>query len=199
VTVTVVKVGGSLLGSRRLLSVLETLAEARRPVVVVPGGGPFADAVRDAQSLMGFGDALAHRLALDAMGHVAEILADRHPGLAVARDRGEIAALAGAGRVPVWDPRELRAGRPEIPETWDVTSDSLAAWLAAWLGADRLILVKSAQAAPGASLRALSAAGLVDAAFPDFAGRFGGPVAVIGPSADGELAAALRAPRSDAA
>ena len=198
----VVKIGGSLLGSPRLDAVLAAIADARRArAVIVPGGGPVADAVRETQALMGFGDALAHRLALDAMSAVAAILADRHPALAAAGDAGAVAARLRAGSVPVWDPRELRSGRPGIPETWDVTSDSLAAWLARELGADRLVLVKSADAPPGASLAELSAAGLVDAAFPAFAARFGGTVAVIGPSSDDRLASLLAAglPRSDAA
>lgn len=198
---SVVKIGGSLLGSRRLDSILAAIAAARPArIVVVPGGGPFADAVRDAQALAGFGDALAHRLALDAMGHVAEILADRSPALAVAR-AGEFAALHRASRVPVWDPGDLRSGRSGVPETWDVTSDSLAAWVAADVAANRLVLVKSADAPPGASPADLSAAGLVDAAFPVFAARFGGTVAVVGPSSDPELPALLGAAamRSDAA
>jgi 5-(aminomethyl)-3-furanmethanol phosphate kinase len=198
----VVKIGGGLLGSPRLDPLLAAIAAARPArAVVVPGGGPFADAVRETQAAMGFGDALAHRLALDAMGHVAAILSDRHPALAVAAGAEEFAARFQAGRVPVWHPRDIRSGRPDIPETWDVTSDSLAAWLGAEIGADRLVLVKSVDAPPGASPRDLAEAGLVDAAFPTFAARFGGTVAAIGPSSDHRLAALLAAGlvRSDAA
>ena len=199
---TVVKIGGSLLGSPRLDPVLAAIADARPArAVVVPGGGPFADAVRETQALLGFGDALAHRLALDAMSAVTAILTDRHPALAVAAGADEIAAQQRAGFVPVWDPRGLRSGRPDIPEIWDVTSDSLAAWLARETGADRLVLVKSADAPTGASLAELAGAGLVDAAFPAFASRFGGTVTVIGPSLEGRLASLLAAAalRSDAA
>ena len=52
-----------------------------------------------------------------------------------------------------------------MPRNWDVTSDSLAAWLAARLGA-RLLLVKRMRPAPGATLHGLALAGLVDRAFP---------------------------------
>ena len=190
----VVKIGGSLLGSPRLDPVLAAIAEARPArAVVVPGGGPFADAVRETQALLGFGDVLAHRLALDAMGQIAAILADRHPALAIAADAEEIAARHRAGSVPVWDPREVRCGRPGVPETWDVTSDSLAAWLATEVGADCLVLIKSVDAPPDASPRDLADAGIVDAAFPDFAWRFGGTVTVIGPSSDDRLASLLAA------
>ncbi len=43
----VVKIGGSLEKSGRLGSVLSLIARATRPVVIVPGGGIFADAVRE--------------------------------------------------------------------------------------------------------------------------------------------------------
>jgi len=53
-----------------------------------------------------------------------------------------------------------------------VTSDSLAAWLAARISAARLVLVKACAIAPHATrdARALAAAGVVDASFPRFVG-----------------------------
>ncbi|GJD44069.1 hypothetical protein AFCDBAGC_1931 [Methylobacterium cerastii] len=98
---------------------------------------------------------------------------------------------AGSLRSHIWDPAALRAGHPDIAETWDVTSDSLALWAATQLGAARCILVKSADAPAGADARALARIGLVDAAFPAFAARYGGAVAILGPA--GERAVHLRA------
>ena len=65
----VVKVGGGLLrdqgleGLRRACAEVSALAQAR-PVLVVPGGGPFADAVRAVDERVGLGDQVAHGLAL---------------------------------------------------------------------------------------------------------------------------------------
>ena len=60
---TIVKLGGSLVSDAarlgRLLGALADGGEGR--CVVVPGGGPFADAVRQAQGRLGFSDALARR------------------------------------------------------------------------------------------------------------------------------------------
>ena len=182
---TVVKIGGSAAQNRdRLRRILGALAACRETrIVVVPGGGVFADAVREAQSALGFKDALAHGLALDAMGQMAQVLAALAPGLTVASDLAGVAAAHRAGAVPVWDPAALRAGHPDIPETWSVTSDSLALWLAAALGAERCVLVKSADAPKGASPAQLAALGIVDAAFPAFAERFKGEIVLHGPSA----------------
>lgn len=177
---SVVKVGGSLVADRaRLCRVLGALAEGRDgPVVIVPGGGSLADAVRVAQGALGFADSLAHRLALDAMAGMARIFAALEPRLTVTEDPGQ---ALGAGAVPVWDPAALKGGRPEIPETWDVTSDSLALWLAARVGAERCVLVKSVDAPPGVDPAALARDRIVDAAFPGFAACFGGTIEVWGP------------------
>ncbi|MGZ5851302.1 MAG: amino acid kinase family protein, partial [Hyphomicrobium sp.] len=60
---TVIKLGGSVAESGRLAAIVLIVAATRVPVVVVPGGGTFADAVRVAQAELGFGDAVAHHMA----------------------------------------------------------------------------------------------------------------------------------------
>ena len=197
---TVVKVGGSLLASGRLRAVLASLAATRSvPLVVVPGGGVFADAVRTAQGALELDDALAHRLGLDAMGHMAQIFAALDPAYVVAPGIAACQTALEAGRLPVWDPLVLRDGHPDIPESWSVTSDSLALWLGAELGADRVVLVKSADPPPGADPLQLVAAGLVDDAFPAFAARFSGVISIHGPNAGNDLARSLRGPGARAA
>ncbi|MGX7703350.1 amino acid kinase family protein [Methylobacterium sp. Gmos1] len=180
---TVVKVGGSLVGDRaRLRRLLGALADgAEGPVAIVPGGGALADAVRTTQAALGFPDPLAHRLALDAMAGMARIFSALEPRLVVTGKPGDTLA---AGRAPVWDPSALKNGHPEIPESWDVTSDSLALWLATRLGAAGCLLVKSADPPPRAGPADLARAGLVDAAFPGFAARFPGRIVLRGPGGD---------------
>lgn len=179
----VVKVGGSLVADRvRLRRLLGALADgAEGPVVIVPGGGKLAEAVRATQAALAFPDPLAHRLALGAMAGMARIFAALEPRLHVTQDP---AATLAAGRAAVWDPSALEAGHPDIPESWDVTSDSLALWLATRLGADTCLLVKSADPAPGAGPGELARVGLVDAAFPGFAARFPGRIVLRGPGGD---------------
>jgi aspartokinase-like uncharacterized kinase len=71
------------------------------------------------------------------------------------------------GQVPVWLPARMALGRPQIAESWDVTSDSLALWLARRLRARGLLLVKSARLPKGARTAVeLSRRGIIDAAFP---------------------------------
>ena len=168
----VVKLGGSLASGPHLKSWLEQLVRAdvaAQGVVIVPGGGPFADAVRGAQAGLGFSDATAHRLALGAMNQYARIMADLEPRLVLAASAADLGHAMAAGRSAVWLPASMADADPTIPVSWDVTSDSLAAWLAQRLGAPRLMVVKSAPlpSAP-VDIPQLVDAGLVDRAFGDF-------------------------------
>jgi aspartokinase-like uncharacterized kinase len=90
-------------------------------------------------------------------------------------------------------PTRMALGRPDIPESWDVTSDSLAAWLAAELAADALVLVKSVAVAPGSSVEELARRGVVDALLPRFLGAR--PCRCIEAGRHGEMKAALAAGR----
>ncbi|WP_375454375.1 uridylate kinase [uncultured Methylobacterium sp.] len=194
---SVVKVGGSLCADPgRLAGLLAALAEGvHGRCVIVPGGGAFADAVRTAQAREGFDDAVAHRLALDAMARMAASFREIEPrlvrcaALSLPRRGGrESAGGVLENEALVWDPTPLKAGHPDIPETWDVTSDSLALWLAAAVGAGRCVLVKSTDAPSGRSPAELARLGLVDAAFPAFAAAYAGAIEVWGPDGAVRLA-----------
>jgi len=190
--VVVVKIGGSLLGSPRLRHVLSILASQRDlDRVVVSGGGLLAEAVRQAQAIAGFGEILAHRLALDAMDQLAQILADRESALVPLCKVDQFVDVWRAGKVPIWSTAEIRDGHLAIPECWAVTSDSLAAWVAARIGASRLVIVKSVDVA-SAPAEALVRAGIVDEGFPRFAQQFAGEIAFVGPEADGRFAEILK-------
>ncbi len=166
----VVKIGGSLLGSPELERWLEIFAKfSDGNIVIVPGGGLFADAVRDAQKLSKMSDASAHRLAVLAMDQYGLLMASMNPSLAIARTEMEIDERTWQHRGIVWLPSQMVLADDSIPQTWDVTSDSIAAWLAEKLGAQHLVLVKSDK--PDESelcLRMMTKTGMVDQAFSDF-------------------------------
>jgi aspartokinase-like uncharacterized kinase len=170
----VVKLGGSLAHSRHLDRWLSVLAGGGRAVVIVPGGGPFADQVRTLQKRRRFDDATAHHMALLAMEQYGRMLGGLLPSLRPAASRAEIARTRRAGLAAIWMPTRMVLADPRIAASWDITSDSLAAWLAGKLRADGLVLVKSL-ALSGGSVPAtvLARRGLVDAAFPTYFARNG--------------------------
>jgi len=143
VVLTVVKVGGGLAreaGGGTLRALCAALAEAgeRHPLLVVPGGGAFADAVRDHDRRFGLAPETAHRMAILAMDQFGWALAELLPGAGLRNDL----AAAGDGRVAILLPAALLAEREPLPASWAVTSDSIAAWVAGPAGAARLVLVK---------------------------------------------------------
>jgi 5-(aminomethyl)-3-furanmethanol phosphate kinase len=150
----VVKVGGSLLANvSRLDTVLDVLARlsGKRRLVIVPGGGPFADAVRDVDHRIELPHTAAHWMAVLAMDQYGHLLVARLRGGVLVSRPSEITAALQRGRLPVVAPsRWLREADP-LPHSWDVTSDSVAAWIAGALGAARLVLVK-ADGAQGSDL-----------------------------------------------
>lgn len=166
--VIVVKLGGSQAGSPHLEAWLDTLSACAGHVVLVPGGGPFAEAVRTAQAAIRFDDLAAHHMALLAMEQFGRALASLRPGFAVADSPAAIATALETGRVPIWAPLTMAARAPDIPASWDVTSDSLAAWLAGRLGARRLLLIKHGRVTGADTAGELAERGIVDSAFPQF-------------------------------
>jgi aspartokinase-like uncharacterized kinase len=167
VSLTVVKVGGSFARSPRLADLAAALVEGGGPAVAVPGGGPFADCVRREQGRIGYDDHAAHKMALFAMAQFGTLLISRNPRLVPATGPEGIQRALADKRVPVWLPLSLLGGNPAIPETWEMTSDSLAAWLAGQLKARRLIFLKSS-APRAAALMELIAKGVLDPLVPRF-------------------------------
>ena len=139
------KVGGSVLAYVELLdAALEVIrsAAASRRLLVVPGGGPFADTVREVHRRVGLSETAAHWMAVLAMDQYAHLIAGRLPGATIVAGPSEIGAALAARRVPVLAPSPWLRESDPLPHSWDVTSDSIAAWISGRVGARRLVLVK---------------------------------------------------------
>jgi aspartokinase-like uncharacterized kinase len=137
----VVKIGGGLLREHGLEGLREACAEAAelaadRPVLIVPGGGPFADAVRSVDERVGLSDDVAHRLALRAMDQLGLLLRGLLPSAPLHRELTAPDGPAVLAAVAAFE------GRPGVPESWAVTSDSLAVLAAGAIGAQRALLLK---------------------------------------------------------
>jgi len=140
----VIKLGGSLLTAEELkpwLNIINQQGDGK--VIIVPGGGIFANAVRHADEAVALSDRCAHELALMAMDQYALLLKDLEPNLVICRSELEIAGRSWQHRGLVWMPSNMVLKDISIPHNWSVTSDSLAAWLAKKLNAEHLVIVKS--------------------------------------------------------
>lgn len=166
----VVKLGGSTAGHEEMREWIDVLVTAGLPLVIVPGGGAFAEQVRISQRSLHFSDAAAHDMAILAMDQFGIVIAECHPRLSVAASIEDFRQAWNAGKVPVWLPSSMTRGAEEIPRSWDVTSDSLAAWLCEQIGAERLLLIK--QVDPDhRDLDELVKSGVVDPMLPRMLGE----------------------------
>jgi aspartokinase-like uncharacterized kinase len=137
---TVVKVGGGLgrgAGDDALRALCTTLGELgeRHPLLVVPGGAWFADAVREADRRFALPAATSHHMAVLGMEQFGWLLSELIPGAVRCAE-----PRAAAARTTVLLPAALPLDG--LPASWQVTSDSIAAWVAGRAGAGRLVLVK---------------------------------------------------------
>ena len=171
---------------------MAAIAAEAGSIAIVPGGGPFADGVRTAQASIGYDDRAAHAMALMAMAQFGCALRSLNPALTLAASRSAILRAIKDGKVPVWSPEPM-ARAAALPETWDLTSDSLAAWLAGILGAGRLLLVKHGRF-EGAAIDAhdLVARGVVDPLFPLYLKESGAHAWLAGPTDSARLGEGLR-------
>ena len=172
-SISVIKIGGSLARTDAAAQLLRKLAAHKvRDVIVVPGGGEFADSVRAAQARQALSEQAAHHMALLAMHMMAVAMADLAPGFALAESTSQFDAAWRDDKTPIWLPAPMVLAARDIPASWDVTSDSLAAWLAGEVDAARLLLVKSRALPAGAhTAQALTEAGVVDACFARYVER----------------------------
>jgi aspartokinase-like uncharacterized kinase len=144
---------------------------------------------------MGLGDPVAHHMALLAMEQYGRALASLARGFCVAASVTAIRRALREGRVPVWAPAGMVLKAPDIPASWDVTSDSLAAWLAGRVGAQRLLLVKHGGPFEGRVRAAeLVARDVVDRVFPRFLRESGVQGSIV--AAPNHGAAAVKALRA---
>lgn len=167
----VVKLGGSFFDSPDLFEWLKVLSkDGAGKVVIVPGGGPFADQVREAQKQHKFNDQIAHKMALHAMDQFGLFLIGmaekQDQQLIAANSKQQIKEALKNKQTPVWLPSKELKNNKEIPQNWSVTSDSLSAWLAKELNADQLILIKRCDV--DQSIKELEKRSVVDSSFQNF-------------------------------
>lgn len=148
---SVIKIGGGLAaepGALDRVCAAVRVAAGHHRVLVVPGGGVFADAVREFAGGFGLSADAAHWMAILGMDQYAHALADRIPGSLLVDEPGGIVEAVQLGQVAILAPYRWMRSADVLPHSWQATSDSIAAFVAGALDAARLILIKPA-AAPG--------------------------------------------------
>ncbi|AKB22159.1 amino acid kinase [Methanosarcina sp. WH1] len=141
----VIKLGGSLLseapelidrliiefgsGTSGAVSEKQASEKSLYSILIVPGGGIFTDAIRRADERFGLGDDAAHWMAVLGMEQYACYLQDKSRAQVV----DSITELPLG--VSILFPYRLLKAEDPLPHSWDVTSDTIAAWVAKQVGA----------------------------------------------------------------
>ncbi|MDP7536973.1 MAG: uridylate kinase [Methylococcales bacterium] len=162
----VIKLGGSVSKSQELYDWIRAIIDlSNERIVIVPGGGGFADHVRSLQAYWDFNDSVAHEMAILAMQNMAVCYAGLDSALQVATSLEDINGILLQGRVPVWSPTMSWLDQQNVAHSWDVTSDSLSVIIARALAAKQLILVKSLRVSKEITVTELVEREIADKAF----------------------------------
>jgi 5-(aminomethyl)-3-furanmethanol phosphate kinase len=186
----VIKIGGSLANGGQLAAWCNAIQHGYRTgpekrFILVPGGGIFADTVRQMQHQMPFDEYAAHIMALLAMEQYGLALSAYFPKLVRSEAVFMMRRAWRAKLIPCWAPTRMTLAARAPEQSWKMTSDSLAAWLADEISAERVLLIKSVDAgSAGAELLVsdLMARGVVDPLFGHFAASCGAEIFIAGPA-----------------
>ncbi|WP_292792284.1 delta 1-pyrroline-5-carboxylate synthetase [Methanobrevibacter sp.] len=133
----VVKIGGSLFPDHAI-----ELAEKLKGTgsVVVLGGGEFANLIRRYDEEIKFSEETNHWTAIDCMDIIAKLVNDKVESAELAYTIEDVNRLSEEGFTPIFVVSEFLRKEDPFECSWDVTSDSIAAYVAHLLNAKLLIV-----------------------------------------------------------
>jgi len=142
----VVKIGGKILKRREevesVLNQFRTLIENNllETIIIIPGGGIFANFVRHIDNTLSIGDDMSHWMAVYSMNFNGKMLSRRYPSLEQTEEFSEL--KLPKENMLVFLPFKYLYQTDELPHSWDVTSDSIALHIAYKLGYKECYLIK---------------------------------------------------------
>ncbi|KXB00172.1 hypothetical protein AKJ47_02600 [candidate division MSBL1 archaeon SCGC-AAA261G05] len=136
----VIKVGGSFQKApsalRSVCMTIEEISKKHR-LLIVPGGGKFADLIRDIQTKLGLSDRVAHQMAILGMDIYGLALSEFLKDFALVDDLKN-----REGENQIFLPYRTLKDSNELEPSWKVTSDTIAAWTCSKTDFEKLILIK---------------------------------------------------------
>jgi aspartokinase-like uncharacterized kinase len=111
-------------------------------LLIVPGGGPFADVVREMDRQYNLSDTTAHWMAILAMDQYGFFLSNLSENTTTTLSINDAKELAKTNKLPILLPFRVLYEQDPLEHSWEVTSDSIAAYIATLMNAESLILLK---------------------------------------------------------
>ena len=133
----VVKIGGSLFPNYAidLAGKLENTNS-----LIILGGGEFANLIRKYNDEQEFSEEVNHWTAIDCMDIIAKLVNDKVESCKLAYTLSEAEKISDEGLTPIFVVSEFLRDEDPFECSWDVTSDSIAAYVAHCLNANLLIV-----------------------------------------------------------
>ncbi len=143
-----IKIGGGLISYpdelQSLMKVLDTLSKSFQ-LLIVPGGGPFADVVREIYRQYDISETVAHWMAILAMDQYGFFLSSMSENALTISSIDNAKELASTHKLVIFQPFQILYEQDPLEHSWDVTSDSIAAYIASLTNAESLILLKDVE------------------------------------------------------
>jgi aspartokinase-like uncharacterized kinase len=141
---TVIKIGGSLAIYPERLKILcskLSAASKKHKILLVPGGGEFADAVRIVDKRFSLSDSVSNRMAILGMDQYGLLLSDLITNSQVINQLDHVTNVFDLNKLPVFLPSNFMLRNNPLENSWNVTSDSIAVYIANQLHIKKVVLV----------------------------------------------------------
>ena len=140
-----IKIGGSLLGNKKLTHFLKLIVKQKKRCVLIPGGGIFADTVRQQQRKLKFDNLTAHNLSVLSMLQVGYILQSKITNYCEIISNVDQLSYSKNHNVYIWNPEQEICRKKNTHTNWDMTSDTIALKVSKQINSNILIIVKSCE------------------------------------------------------
>ena len=133
----VVKIGGSLFPNYAI-----ELAEKLKNTdsLIILGGGEFANLIRKYDEDIKFSDETNHWTAIECMNIISKLVNDKVKSTKLAYSIDEANEISNEGFTPIFVVSQFLKTNDPFECSWDVTSDSIAAYVADMFNANLLIV-----------------------------------------------------------
>jgi aspartokinase-like uncharacterized kinase len=144
--IAVFKIGGKILDHfedlQSTVSQLSQLYEEKvlDKIILIPGGGSFANFIRKIYSELKFTEEIAHWMGIISMNYNGLELNKKFPNLPVIENINNL--KENENLFCIFLPYEFLKENDKLPHSWNVTSDSISLFIAKELGLNECILIK---------------------------------------------------------
>jgi len=145
---TIIKLGGSITERGTLKQIIQlgktlsSLFDHRQDFAIVPGGGLFAEFVRETQEKYGLDDEQAHWMAIQAMEQHATLLMKFIPNSYLHDFSSKEFDSLTFDKLPILRVMKYMRTESDLEKTWNSTSDAIATEIALKIKAKKIVFLK---------------------------------------------------------